>query len=159
MTEEMNYSKSHMPSGSGRPQSQSQYCERPDQGPIMADGDGNWIYPSAAATGHVTIDCPLPPGSPRQTETVLVRDFGYFASTKIESALAPTICHYKGTQANPAELFNWYVGVAKGLELLSTGAMDRMESLARQFATSGNPEHYFNDHVRPFLASLKPRRR
>lgn len=131
-----------------------------DKGQQMAvDERGNWAYPSLAQSGHVEIELPSLPGSPRPTEQLHARDFGGHVASKIESSLRGNPYPKSGLQQNPAQTFNHYIAVARGSKLVDSGTINRMEALARQFDREPDQGAFFKRTIRPFLNGLKPERR
>lgn len=122
------------------------------------DERGDWAYPSLAATGHVEVELPSLPGSPRPTEQLHARDFGGHVVSKIEASFAGN--PYKsGPQQNPAQTLNHYIAVARGAKLVDNGSINRLETLARQLDKASDQREFFSRVVRPYLNSLKPQRR
>ena len=131
-----------------------------DKGQQMAvDERGNWAYPSLAQSGHVEIELPSLPGSPRPTEQLHARDFGGHVASKIESSLRGNPYPNSGLQQNPAQTFNHYIAVARGSKLVDSGTINRMEALARQFDKATDQREFFSRTIRPYLNSLRPERR
>jgi hypothetical protein len=125
---------------------------------IATDERGNWAYPSLAASGHVEVELPSLPGSPRPTEQLLARDFGGHVASKIDASLRGN--PYKsGPQQNPAQTLNHYIAVARGAKLVDNGSINRMEALARQLDKAADQREFFNRTIRPFLNGLRPQRR
>lgn len=122
------------------------------------DERGDWAYPSLAQSGHIEVELPSLPGSPRPTEQLLARDFGGHVASKIEASFLGN--PYKsGPKQNPVQTLNHYVAVARGSKLVDNGSIDRMEALARQLDKASNQREFFSQVVRPYLNSLKPERR
>ena len=118
----------------------------------------SWAYPSLAKSGHIEIEVPSLPGSPRPTEMLHARDFGGHVAGKIEASLKGN--PYKsGPQQNPAQTFNHYIAVAKGAKLVDEGTLDYGGRLARQFDRAADQGAFFKRTIRPFLNGLKPERR
>ena len=118
----------------------------------------SWAYPSLAKSGHIEIEVPSLPGSPRPTEMLHARDFGGHVAGKIEASLKGN--PYKsGPQQNPAQTFRHYLASAQGARLLDNGSINRMEALARQFDKAADQRDFFNRTIRPYLNSLRPERR
>jgi hypothetical protein len=129
--------------------------EQADESQLTVDQEGNWQYPTSAATGFVEIELPTPPGSLNPTERLHARDFGGHVVGKMESAMQ---CTYLRTQS-PAQVFKHYAAVARGATLMDEAALKRMETLASEFESEPEKQHFFEMVVRPYLLTLAPRRR
>jgi|SRR5271157_1491370 len=125
---------------------------------MSVDDRGSWSYDDAAATGHVEVELPSLPGSPNPTERMHARGFGPFVASKIESFLDRQPYLREPGQTAPA-IFRHYVAAAKGYGLMDRGAISRMETLAREFESEPEQREYFAQVVRPYLHTLKPRKR
>jgi len=123
------------------------------------DARGTWAYPSAAATGHVEVVLPALRGSPNGEERLLVKDFGPHVIGKIETSLNRNPYLKSGPTQNPAAVFRHFVAVAKGANLMDSGAIGRMEKLAEEFETEPEQGEYFNQVIKPYLLSLAPKRK
>lgn len=82
------------------------------------------------------------------TEQIKIHTFGAHVAQEIRVAL-------KVSDHEAREVFSWYVGSAKGAQLLDTQTADRMEKLSHRFATVANPADLFRDQVEPFLLGLQ----
>ncbi len=125
---------------------------------LTPDGK-SWQYKSASATGHVEIELPALPNSPNPTERLLVKDFGVFVAGKIESAITRQPYLRSGPQQKPSEVFRHFLGCAKGASLMDSGAIGRMETLAKEFEKEPEQEEFFKQVIRPHLLSLAPGKR
>src|SRR5271166_6436594 len=86
--------------------------EQADESQLTVDQEGNWQYPTSAATGYVEIELPTPPGSINPTERLHVRDFGGMVTEQIETALQ---CGYlRSGQQGPVATLKHYAAVARG---------------------------------------------
>jgi hypothetical protein len=126
---------------------------------IGTDADGRITYNSGAASGHTEVVLPALPGSPHSEERLLVKDFGVHVAGKIESALTQNPYLRSGSQLSPTATFRHYVGAAKGCQLLDDAAIQRMETLAKEFEEEPEQRGYFNEMLKGYLLSLTPRRR
>jgi hypothetical protein len=134
--------------------------ERNPDRAIRTDERGQMNYDSAASTGHVSVMAPSLPGSPRETETLHVRDLGQHIIGRIESSMNRQGYITSGAQQSPATVFSHYIGVVKGLALLDAATIRRMEGLAREFHEAGEDEReFFQMVVKPYLGALTPKRR
>ena len=125
---------------------------------IATDERGSWAYPSLAQSGHVEIELPSLPGSPRLTESLHASALGPHVAEAVERAVRGN--PYKsGPQQNPAQTFRHYLASAQGARLLDNGSINRMEALARQFDKAADQRDFFNRTIRPYLNSLRPERR
>jgi hypothetical protein len=123
------------------------------------DFKGNWIYPSAASTGHVEIEIPSLPGSPNATERLHVRDFGEVVLGKIEASMNRQGYMETGPTQRPHEVFNHYVSVARGAQLMDKGTLSRMADIAHEFQNEPEQGEYFKQVLTPYLRNLKPKKR
>ncbi len=126
---------------------------------MAVDGRGNWVYPSAAATGHVEIELPTLPGSPNAVERLHARDFGVHVVGKIESSMNRQPYIKTGATQSPAATFRHYVACAKGAQLMDDAGIRRLETLAGEFAGEPDQHEYFVQVLRPYLHSLTPMKR
>lgn len=125
---------------------------------IATDERGSWAYPSLAQSGHVEIELPSLPGSPRPTEMLHASAFGPHVAEAVERAVRGN--PYKsGPQQNPAQTFRHYLASAQGARLLDNDSINRMEALAKQFDREPDQGAFFKRTIRPFLNGLKPERR
>lgn len=135
---------------------------RPDQGPVTADSQGNWSYPSAVHAGMVRVEIPLKNPEPfKQTESILACNFGQHVTRKVESEFQKLKgLQYRGFKpSDPATTFAHYTGAAKGLGLLDEKTISQMERLSRRLAEASDPERLFSESIRPFLINLRSGRR
>ena len=123
------------------------------------DARGDWVYPSAAESGHVEIELPALPGSPNATERLHARDFGPTVVSRIETSMTRQGYLKSGPQQTPSQVFGHYVAVARGSQLMDPAAIGRMEALAKEFAAEPDQREYFEQVLRPYLHSLTPHRR
>ena len=123
------------------------------------DARGNWVYPSAAATGHVEVELPALPGSPNAVERLHARDFGAYVAGKIESSMGQNPYLKSGPQQGPVQVFKHYAAVAQGASLMDAATIKRMEKLAAEFEAKSDPGEFFSKTIRPFLHGLKPGKR
>jgi hypothetical protein len=121
--------------------------EQADESQLTVNQEGNWQYPTSAATGYVEIELP--------TERLHARDFGGLVVGKLESAMNTGYL----TRQSPAQVFRHYAAVARGASLMDEGALKRMDDLARDFDAEPEKQQYFEMVVRPWLHSLAPKRR
>ena len=126
---------------------------------IATDERGSWAYPSLAQSGHVEIELPSLPGSPRPTEMLHARDFGPHVAGAVERSMRGNPYPKSGPQQNAAQTFRHYLAVARGSQLLDNGSTNRMEALAKQFDREPDQGAFFKRTIRPFLNGLKPERR
>ena len=125
---------------------------------IATDERGSWAYPSLAQSGHVEIELPSLPGSPRPTEMLHASALGPRVAEAVERAVRGN--PYKsGPQQNPAQTFRHYLASARGAQLLDERTLNRMEALAKQFDREPDQGAFFKRTIRPFLNGLKPERR
>ncbi|MGB2676002.1 MAG: hypothetical protein WAN12_02855 [Candidatus Acidiferrum sp.] len=132
--------------------------DSPDRA-ITLDANGKMGYSGAADSGFVPITIPSLPGSPRETETLLMRDFGQHVIGKIESRMAMQGYMTSGALQDPPGILAHYLAVAKGGQLLDAGTLSRGEKLSKEFAAEGDRKEYFEMVVKPWLGSLSPKRR
>jgi hypothetical protein len=123
------------------------------------DARGNWVYPSAAESGHVELELPALPGSTNAVERLHVRDFGVHVAAKVESSMKQNPYLKSGPQQGPAQVLKHYLAVAKGASLMDEGALKRMETLAQDFEREPEQEEFFKQLIRPYLHGLKPGKR
>ena len=152
---EFNYDQSPIPAAKqGAPPTE----RNPDRA-ITVDDRGGWQYESAAAEGYVEIELPTLPGSPNAVERLHARDFGVHVAGKIESSMNRQPYIKTGATQGPAATFRHYVASAKGYGLMDSGAIGRMETLAKEFEAEPDQREYFEQVIRPYLHSLNPKRR
>jgi len=120
---------------------------------------GKMQYGTAAESGHVEIQIPAPAGSPRETETLHVRNFGQHIISKIESAASRQGYMRSGPLQSPAQTFRHYASVARGAQLLDAEGLKRMETLAAEYERESEPEEFYRTVVKPWLGGLSPRKR
>jgi hypothetical protein len=125
---------------------------------LMVDEQGNWQYPSAAESGHVQITLPTAHG-PNPEEQLLIKDFGAHVAQEVEISLAPNPYPKASPRKSATVTFWHYVGAAKGSQLMDEPALKRMEALANEFEKEPEKQEYFTQVVKPWLVSLKPKRR
>jgi len=126
---------------------------------ITTDDAGRLNYNSGAATGHVPIAIPSLPGSPRETESLLARNFGQHVISKIEGAMSRQDYMTSGATQGPSEIFRHYLASARGAELLDKATLARMAGLAKEFEEEPDREEFFRQVLKPWLGSLTPKRR
>jgi hypothetical protein len=126
---------------------------------ITLDANGKMGYSGAADSGFVPVTIPSLPGSPRETETLLMRDLGQHIITKIESRMAAQGYMTSGAVQDPPAIFKHYLAVARGAQLLDAGALSRWEKLAKQYSEEGDQREFFQMVLKPWLGSLTPKRR
>jgi hypothetical protein len=126
---------------------------------IGVDDRGKMNYASAAAEGFIEIMVPSLPGSPRETETMHMRNFGQHTISKIESALARQPYMTEGATQNPVQVMRHYTAVARGASLLDKATLGRMEKLTAEFENAPKREEFYRSTVKPFLGGLAPQRR
>jgi hypothetical protein len=61
-----------------------------------------------------------------------------------------------GPQQSPAQTFQHYVAVARGANLMDSGTLKRMETLAKEFEAAPDQGEFFRRAVRPYLVGLTP---
>lgn len=125
------------------------------------DANGDWVYPSGAASGHTEVVLPSLPGSPYGEERMLAKDFGMHVIGKIEASMNRQGYMRSGAQQNPAETLAHYVATARGSKLLHPDAVEEMSRLAKEFqeVRASERDGYFTSMVKPFLLGLAPKRR
>jgi len=125
---------------------------------IATEERGSWAYPSLAASGHVEVEVPSLPGSPRPTEMLHVKDFGRHVAGAVERSLKGNPYPKSGPKQSPAEVLGHYVGTARGARLLDKGTLARLERLGKEFAGERGEDRqkYFETMIRPYLISLTP---
>jgi hypothetical protein len=126
---------------------------------IRVVANGEFSYPSAEQSGHIEIELPSLPGTPTETERLLVRDFGPHVAAKIQTSMEKNPYLRSGPQQSPAATFRHYLAVAKGAALMDTAAIGRMDTLAKEFEAEPDQREYFERVLRPYLHSLTPTRR
>jgi hypothetical protein len=119
----------------------------------------NWVYPSAAESGHTQIVLPTLPGSPNSEERLLSKDFGQHVIGKIQASLDRQGYLTTGPQQGPAEIFHHYCGAAAGSGLLDSTALANMKTLAREFSEADDRNEYYAQVIKPWLGSLQPGKR
>jgi len=122
---------------------------------LTVNEQGGWEYFSGSSSGYVEVELPSLPGAINPTERLHMRDFGGHVVGKIESSIN---CGYL-RQQSPAQVFKHYAAVARGASLMDEQALKRMDDLATEFEKEPEKQEYFEQVVRPWLHSLKPRRR
>jgi hypothetical protein len=127
--------------------------EQKDESQLTVNEQGDWVYPTGAATGFVEVELPSLGINP--TERLLVRDFGPHVAAKIESAMNTGYLR----KHSPAQVFAHYTAVAEGASLLTKDALTRMQELSKEFAAEPERDEYYKQVLRPWLHSLSPRRR
>ena len=125
---------------------------------IGVDDRGQMTYASAAASGMVEIDVPVPHG-PRSVQRMHTRDFPATVVRYVEESLRPNPYPVASPMKSATETFHHFVGAAKGLSLLDDGALKRMEEIAAEFAKEPKQAEYFQTVVKPWLGALTPHRR
>jgi hypothetical protein len=90
---------------------------------------------------------------------MLARDFGPRVVGKIEAAMSRQPYLTTGATQSPEEVIRHYVAVAKGSQLLDSGAIARLEKLSAEFETKPDQGEFFNQEIRPYLLALTPERR
>ena len=129
--------------------------EQADESQLTVDQEGNWQYPTSAATGFVEIELPTPPGSLNPTERLHMREFGGHVVGKIESSINTGYLR----KQSPDQVFRHYAAVARGASLMDEAALKRMDDLATEFEKEPEKQQFFEMVVRPYLLTLAPRRR
>ena len=122
---------------------------------LEVNAQGNWIYPSGLAEGYEEIEVPSLPGSLNATERLHMRDFGGRVASKIESSMKTGYLRKQG----PTEVLRHYAAVARGAELIDAPALERLDALSSEFEKEPERDEYYKQVVRPWLHSLKARRR
>jgi len=126
---------------------------------IAVDASGGMTYSGASREGRIEIEIPALPGSPNPTETLHARDFGPTVAGKIESAMSKQGYLKSGPQQNGPQVFQHYLAVARGANLLASDTLKRAETLAKEFAAESEQTEFFKQVVRPWLHSLSPQKR
>lgn len=126
---------------------------------MTVDEGGKWQYPSTAGTGHDEIELPSLAGSANPTERLHVKDFGVPVAGMIESSMNRQGYMKSGVQQSPPQVLRHYHSVAKGAALMDQGALNRMETLVKEFEASAYRQEYYAQVLRPYLLSLSPERR
>jgi hypothetical protein len=124
---------------------------------VMNEG----TYPSMEGAGLVEIEVPSLPGSRTPTETLHLVDLGRHMSERIEASLKPNPFPRSWPQQSPAKVMGHYIGTARGMKLLNTGAIAQLERLSAEFHAQAEKtrDAYFQKTIKPFLDGLKPERR
>jgi len=132
--------------------------KNPDRA-IGVDDRGELAYSGASREGCVSVMLPSLPGAPRETETLLARDFGAHVASRIESALGRQGYLKSGPTQRPHEAFAHYVACAKGAGLLDAGAQKNADALVKEFSTEPAQAEFFKQVIRPWLHSLSSKKR
>jgi hypothetical protein len=125
---------------------------------LTVNEQGGWEYPSGSSSGYVEVELPTLPGSLNPTERLHVREFGVHVSDKIERSFNKGYMR-TGPQQGPHQVLAHYAAVARGAQLMDDQALKRLESLASEFEKEPLRPEYFEMVIKPYLVSLKPRRR
>jgi hypothetical protein len=87
------------------------------------------------------------------TEKIYIRDLGKHIRARVQDALD------RGKPGAAAAALHWQIGVAQGSKLMSGPTLERFQKLGTDFASSKNPQAYFQKNLIPFLNNLKPAKR
>ncbi len=92
------------------------------------------------------------PDVPGKSEMVRAKDLGHHIAEQVKRG-------FRVSSGEAINVFHWYLGCAKGAELMDAGTIGHLEKLSRGFAVSSDPAKFFKEQIRPFLNSLTPKGR